>query len=405
LAPPPRIRVYRAEESFESRRATLAADARIDPKARTAILAFVDHLGALGLTVHRQNFYLSNLRTLARVLGRSFVNPTRADLERVLAKIEKSDYEYWTKVNFRTTLKRFYKWHLGNEEEYPEVVRWIRTKNGGRAREKLPTDLLSPDEVEKLVDACAHARDKALVNLLYDSGCRISEILTLRWGHVTFESWGAALTVHGKTGTRRVVVVGNTIPYLLAWREIHPLGGESEAPVFVGQNAPGSKQGSADEAMNYASARRVIKMAAERAGLRKRIHPHLFRHTRATELAKKVTEAPLEAQMGWVPGSGMAKVYVHLSGRDQDAAILKAHGIELEETDADQTARPKQCPRCEAQNASNAKFCRKCGMPLETEAALRVDQTREHLMTAFMQLATDPKFQRLVAKAMVKERI
>jgi len=404
VAPPPRIRVYRAEESFDSRRATLAADGKIDAKARASILAFVDHLGALGLTVHRQNFYLSNLRTLARLLGRSFVNPTRADLERVLAKIEKSDYEYWTKVNFRTTVKRFYKWHLGNDEEYPDIVRWIRTKNGGRAREKMPTDLLSPEEVEKLLDACTHARDKALVSILYDSGCRISEILTLRWGHVTFESWGAALTVHGKTGTRRVVVVGNSIPYLLAWKEIYPLGGEPEAPVFVGQNAAGSKQGGADEAMNYASARRVIKMAAEHAGLRKRIHPHLFRHTRATELAKKVTEAPLEAQMGWVPGSGMAKVYVHLSGRDQDAAILKAHGIKLEDGDETQTTRPKQCPRCDAQNASNAKFCRKCGMPLETEAALQVDKTRENLMTAFMQLASDPKFQKLVAQALAREQ-
>jgi hypothetical protein len=50
----------------------------------------------------------------------------------------------------------------------------------------------------------------------------------------------------------------------------------------------------------------------------------------------------------------MAKVYVHLSGRDQDAASLKAHGIKLKEGDADLDARPKQCPRCEAQNASNA---------------------------------------------------
>ena len=172
----------------------------------------------------------------------------------------------------------------------------------------------------------------------------------------------------------------------------------------MGQNAPGSKQGSADEAMNYASARRVIKAAAERARLHKRIHPHLFRHTRATELAKKVTEAPLEAQMGWVPGSGMAKVYVHLSGRDQDAAILKAHGIKLEGENGERTARPRQCPRCEAQNASSAKFCRKCGMPLEAEAALSVNKTQEQLMTAFVQLAADPKFQRLVAKAMVKER-
>ena len=43
-------------------------------------------------------------------------------------------------------------------------------------------------------------------------------------------------------------------------------------------------------------------------------------------------------------------------------------------------------------------------MPLEAEAALTVNKTQEQLMTAFMQVAADPKFQRLVAKAIEKER-
>ncbi len=199
------------------------------------------------------------------------------------------------------------------------------------------------------MEASTHARDKALISLLYDSGCRISEILTLGWGSISFESWGAALTVHGKTGSRRVVIVGNSIPYLLAWKEIHPLKAESDAPVFVGLNSPDAKQGQSDQALNYAAARGVLKQATERAGLRKRVYAHLFRHTKATELASKVTEAPLEAQMGWVPGSGMAKVYVHLSGRDQDEAILKAHGIEIGQDEAEKTAlfaSPLYLPSC-----------------------------------------------------------
>ncbi len=403
MTPAVQIRVYRSEESLESRRAILARDVKIDAKSRQAILDFIDHLAAQGLTAHRQNFYLSTLRKLAALIGPAFTHPDRKDVERALAKIEKADYEYWTKVNYRTSLKRFFKWYLGKDEEYPECVRWIKTKNGGKARQKLPTELLTPQEVERLVEACTQARDKALISLLYDSGCRISEILTLRWGSISFESWGAALAVHGKTGTRRVVVVGNSIPYLLAWREIHPLKAEPETPVFVGLNSPDAKQGQSDQALNYAGARRALKQAAERAGLRKRVHPHLFRHTKATELASKVTEAPLEAQMGWVPGSGMAKVYVHMSGRDQDAAILKAHGIKLDDGEAEKVERPRDCPRCETQNASNARFCRKCGMPLEAETALRLDETRENLMNAFLQLAADPKFQKLVAHAMAKE--
>ncbi len=400
MAPAPPIRVYKAEEGFESRRSRLAEDSKIDAKSRQAILDFVDHLGAQGLTAHRQNFYLSTLRHLAKLMGPAFAKPTRADVERALAKIERSDYEYWTKVNFRTSAKRFYKWYLGRDEEYPECVRWIKTKNGGRANQKLPTDLLSPEDVQALVGACTHARDKALLSLLYDSGCRISEILTLRWGHISFESWGAALTVHGKTGSRRVVVVGNSIPYLLGWKELHPLKALPDTPVFVGLNSADAKQGRADVAMNYAAAHRVIKMASERAGLNKRVYPHLFRHTKATELAKKVTEAPLEAQMGWVPGSNMAKVYVHLSGRDQDAAILKAHGVDVPEGGLEKVELPKRCPRCDTSNPSNATYCRKCGLPLDMEAAMKVDDVRQNLMAAFVHLAADPKFQKLVAQAL-----
>ncbi len=188
MAPHPPIRVYKAEESFESRRAKLKRDSKMDAKSKQAILDFVDHLGASGLTAYRQNLYLSNLRHMAKLMGPTFGNPTRQDVERAMAEIEKSDYEYWTRVNFRTATKRFYKWYLGRDEEFPECVRWIRTKNGGRARQKLPTDLLTAKEAEALISACRHPRDKALVSLLYDSGCRISEILTLQWDHVTFES-------------------------------------------------------------------------------------------------------------------------------------------------------------------------------------------------------------------------
>jgi hypothetical protein len=197
-----------------------------------------------------------------------------------------------------------------------------------------------------------------------------------------------------------VVVVGNSIPYVLAWKEVHPLKAQPDTPIFVGLNSADAKQGRADVAMNYAAASRVIKMAVARAGLKKRVYPHLFRHTKATELAKNVTEAPLEAQMGWVPGSNMAKVYVHLSGRDQDAAILKAHGIEVREGEAEKVDLPKPCPRCDTSNPSNAKYCRKCGLPLEAEAAIQLDGTRERLMAAFMEVAADPKFQRLVAEKM-----
>src|SRR2546425_12739687 len=105
MSPAAQIRVYRSEESLESRRAVLARDAKLDAKSRQAILDFIDHLSAQGLTAHRQNFYLSTLRKLATLIGPAFTHPDRKDVERALAKIEKADYEYLTKVNYRTSLK------------------------------------------------------------------------------------------------------------------------------------------------------------------------------------------------------------------------------------------------------------------------------------------------------------
>ncbi len=53
---------------------------------------------------------------------------------------------------------------------------------------------------------------------------------------------------------------------------------------------------------------------AKRAGIKKRIYPHLFRHTRATRLLAKVPESIGAKYMGWVNGSKMVGVYVHLAG-------------------------------------------------------------------------------------------
>ncbi len=89
----------------------------------------------------------------------------------------------------------------------------------------------------------------------------------------------------------------------------------------------------------------MLRKVSKRAGITRRIYPHLFRHTRATILASKITEAPLEAQMGWVPGTKQMATYVHLSGKQTDMAILKAYGVEIKDN-AIAEPMPVKCPRC-----------------------------------------------------------
>jgi hypothetical protein len=70
-----------------------------------------------------------------------------------------------------------------------------------------------------------------------------------------------------------------------------------------------------------------LNKIAKKAGINKRIHPHLFRHSRATYMANFLTEAQMNAYFGWVQGSSMPSIYVHLPGCDIDDAVLKANGI------------------------------------------------------------------------------
>jgi len=216
-------------------------------------------------------------------------------------------------------IKKFYRWHLG---KLPDYIQNLKTKV--KVNGKAPDDLLTYQDVTALIENSRNARDRALSSVLYDSGCRIGEIINMRIKDLSFDEFGALLRVTGKTGFRQVRIVGNSIAYLRAWLDNHPLRNDVNAFLFC--NLSDSILG---RHLTYADVYSIIRQVTKRAGIKKRIHPHLFRHSRATILASKVTEAPLEAQMGWVHGSKQTRTYVHLSLRDQDNAILKAYGIKV----------------------------------------------------------------------------
>ena len=250
---------------------------------------------------------------------------------------------------------------------------------------KLPEELLTKEEIMKMVDAAEHIRDKAFILTLYESGCRIGELLNLRIKHVQLDKWGAVLLVNGKTGQRRVRVIVS-FPKLNQWIENHPLREDPNAPLWItiGTN-------SRNKVLNYATAKTVLKKLAKKAGIKKRIYPHLFRHSRATHLANHLTEAQMKQYFGWVQGSDMASVYVHLSGRDVDNALFKLNGMKVDEEEKEDGLKPKACPRCKARNSPDAKFCSNCGMCLDAKTSVQIDELREKADKLMNELVKNPK--------------
>lgn len=290
------------------------------------ILNFVENCFIEGLGQHRILKYISTLKMIAIEINIDFDKIEKRDLFIFVSKLEQSDKGDWLKHDYKVTVKKFYKWYL--KDDNPELTKWIKASIS-KKDQKLPEDMLIEEDIFKMIVCAKKKSDKAIIALLWDIGARVGEIGNLRVKHIKFDEYGATVNLKGKTGYRRVRAVFS-VEYLQAWLLEHPDRNNPDAPLWTTFD---SKE-DLIKPLHYGSIRMKIKRLAKKAMINKKIHPHLFRHSRATYIANYLTEAQMNTYFGWVQGSEMSSVYVHLSGRDVDYAILKANGVLDKETKA-----------------------------------------------------------------------
>jgi site-specific recombinase XerD len=331
---------------------------------------FYEHMVAEGLSKGRISKYLYHLIKIEKWLGKSFKEATKKDIIKLIQTIEGQDYTANTRHDYKITIKKFFRW-LSNSEEYPEEVKWIKS-TVKRNDSKIPEELLTIDEIKKMVETAEHPRNKAIASAIYESGCRPTEFLSFKIKHIVFDKYGAQLTIsEGKTGMRKIRLL-SSVPHLAAWIEMHPMRDNPDSLVWI---AIGTRN--RNKPILYRNLRQCIARIANKAGIRKKVYPYLFRHTAATHLANHLTEAQMCQYFGWVQGSKMPRVYVHLSGKDLDEPILRMHGVIKEEEKKKEHFSPKKCLRCDKVNPPTGKFCLKCGAPLDLETTLRVEKGRK----------------------------
>jgi site-specific recombinase XerD len=201
----------------------------LSTKNKEAILKFKDEC-LLELSAGRTLRYVQNLVKLAKWLGKDFTDVNKDDIKALVRKINSKGYTEWTKQFYRVTLRKFYRWLRGSEG-YPPEVSWLKTTIKSNNRQ-LPEDMLSQADVKRLILAAQHPRDRAMIAVLYETGCRVGELLALKIRNIEFDSWGARILLNGKTGMRKVRVV-SAAPYLTEWINRHPGNGNSEDPLWV----------------------------------------------------------------------------------------------------------------------------------------------------------------------------
>jgi len=356
----------------------------LSAEAKRAISDFVRASRANGRGPARTLRYVTDLRKIAETLGPAFLMPTREVVEQFLADVEDEDTAPDTKLEVRKTVKALYKWYA--DGKFKDIVAWVKTTRS-RNNDKLPESLITEAEVRRMIEAASHPRDRAIISVMWEAGPRVGEFLTLNVKHVQFDDVGTRLTMKGKTGMRRILLIDST-PYLAEWLASHPKRNRTDAALWVGIGTVGR-----DEPLQYAALRKLLATLAMKAGVKKGSNPHNFRHSRATALAKHLTEAQMDQYFGWVRGSDMPGTYVHLSGRDVDEAILKLRGLKAAEPPPESDLAPKPCPRCGLPNKATGRFCSRCGAALDLRAAMAIDEEKESLDEKLSRLLKDRKVQ------------
>ncbi|AKB77927.1 hypothetical protein MSHOH_1444 [Methanosarcina horonobensis HB-1 = JCM 15518] len=360
-------KIYKSLPAAEERIRT----AEYSETNRIAILDFENYLFANGIGALRILSCISTLHRFAGSAKKDFAQMNRLDVQGIVAEIERSGKADSTKLQYKAILKQFFRWLQGENH----AAAWIKTGMKLKSK-KLPENLLTEDEVGRMIKAAKNPRDKALISLLYDSGARIGELGDLKIRNVIFDQHGATLEIKGKTGPRRPRIMFS-MSYISTWIDNHPNRQNRDDFLFV--NITGKNTG---KQMGHDGILKVVTKTAERAGIDKRVYNHLFRHSRATELANHLTEAQMDSYLGWVPGSNMPSVYVHLSGRDTDEAILRMYGKSTKEEMLPELM-SKACPRCEKENGPTSKFCTRCGLPLDMKTMQEIQAYEEDFRHAY----------------------
>ena len=166
---------------------------------------------------------------------------------------------------------------------------------------------LSPDEAMRLVSIAGDdklaVRDRAIFEMFYSSGLRLSELTSLKLGDVSFTD--ATVRVIGKGNKTRVVPVGrHALQALKAWLTVRQLLATQDATaLFV------SQQGNA---ITPRAIQQRLKMWSIKQGLPSHVHPHMLRHSFASHLLQSSGDLRAVQEMLGHSSISTTQVYTHL---------------------------------------------------------------------------------------------
>ncbi len=277
-----------------------AAETAVD----RAIEDFLAHLAIeRRMSAHTLDAYRRDLTALAAWSSTSGIEVTALHAEQLRAFVAAEHRRGLSPKSLQRRLsacRSFYGWLLKQGRIAANPAAAIRAPKAPR---KLP-QVLDPDEAKVLVEVSTDAplglRDRAMLELFYSSGLRLSELCGLLWRDLDLAD--GLVTVLGKGAKQRSVPLGSHARNALAqWRA--STGAGSDAPVFPGR---------AGGPITQRAVQLRISLLAHRQGLFKHVHPHLLRHSFASHILESSGDLRGVQELLGHADIATTQIYTHL---------------------------------------------------------------------------------------------
>jgi len=258
-----------------------------------------------GKSRHSQRAYRADVQRLLAAVQKPLAEITLGDLQRFADSL--SALSANTQKRTLSTVKSLF--------SFAHKLGYIRFNVGAAlkapaAKHTLAERILTESEVHAMIALTPRKRDQLLLRILYASAGRVSEVCALTWADVQPNGDSGQLTLFGKGGKTRAVKLSTaTWQALQAYRQ----GAANSSPVFVSQ-----KHGPLDASQVH----RIVRAAAQRAGIAGNVSPHWLRHSHASHALDRGASVALVRDTLGHASLAVTSMYTHAKPNESSALHL-----------------------------------------------------------------------------------
>jgi len=261
-----------------------------------------------GKSKHTQRYYKKDVEQFLRFVKKPMRRIILKDLQDFADHIDQQDLVDGSKRRILSSVKSLFAFahklgYLPFDVSRPLIL--------PTPKDTLAERILSYEEVKRIIDAENHPRNKLILKTLFITGIRVSELCSLCWNDLKERSDGGQMVVYGKGQKTRILLIPEPLwSELISFKETIP----DDFYIFRGRKK--------NTQMHPTTSLRIVKKAARKAGIKKSVSNHWFRHAHASISAETCPLHVLQHSLGH-SSIQTTSHYLHVKPNDCSSKYLE----------------------------------------------------------------------------------